>query len=171
MTRDGEEPFTPRWLPSGRAILYVRFETDGEGFLHPDLFRWDPESGNVRRLTRFADVREADPSPAGRWAIAVRDQNGFSQLVRVELATGAVSEITRPSVAEVVAQPRVSPDGARVAFVGDRGGTWMLTVRELADGCEKASSGRRPARRSRIRRGARTVPRSSRRSDGTDSST
>ncbi len=137
VTRDGEEPFTPRWLPGGRAILYVRFETDGEGFLHPDLFRWDPETGDVRRLTRFADVREADPSPDGRWAIAVRDRNGLSQLVRVELATGTVAEITSPSIAEVVAQPRVSPDGTRVAFVRHRGGTWVLTVRELAGGRER----------------------------------
>ena len=94
VTRDGEEPFTPRWMPGGRAVLFVRFETDGEGFLHPDLFDWEPESGHVRRLTRFADVREADPAPDGRWAVAVRDRNGLSQLVRVDLATGAVTAIT-----------------------------------------------------------------------------
>jgi hypothetical protein len=136
VTRDGEEPFTPRWLPGGRAIVYVRFETDAEGSMRPDLFRWEPESGRVRRLTRFADVREADPAAGGRWAIAVRDRNGFSQLVRVELATGTVTEITPPSVADVVAQPRVSPDGTRVAFVRHRGGAWELVVRTLAGGGE-----------------------------------
>ncbi len=136
VTRDGEEPFTPRWLPGARAIVYVRFETDGEGVLHPDLFRWDPESGRVRRLTRFADVREADPAPDGRWAIAVRDRDGLSQLVRVELATGAVAAVTPASVADAVAQPRVSPDGRRVVFARHRGGRWELVVRTLADGGE-----------------------------------
>ncbi len=136
VTRDGEEPFTPRWLPGCKAIVYVRFETDADGFLHPDLFRWEPESGRVRRLTRFADVREADPAPDGLWAIAVRDRNGFSQLVRVELATGAVAALTPPSVEDVVAQPRVSPDGARVVFARHRGGAWTLVVRALAGGAE-----------------------------------
>ena len=136
VTKDGEEPFTPRWLPGGRAILYVRFETDAEGFLHPDLFRWEPEGGRVRRLTRLADVREADPAPDGLWAIAVRDRNGFSQLVRVELATGSVSAVTPPSVEDAVAQPRVSPDGARVVFARHRGEAWTLVVKTLAGGDE-----------------------------------
>jgi len=132
VTRDGAEPFTPRFLPGGKAILFVRFMPDGEGLLHPDLFRWTPGEGKVDRLTHLADVREADPSPDGAWAVAVRNRNGFSQLVRVDLATGGVSEITPPSVEVVYAQPRVSPDGARVAFERHEEGAWRLVVRELA---------------------------------------
>jgi len=136
VTRDGAEPFTPRFLPGGTAILFVRFEPDGEGFLHPDLFRWNPPARGVDRITRLADVREADPSPDGGWAVGVRNRNGFSQLVRVDLATGAVSEVTRPSVDVVCAQPRVSPDGTRIVFVRHQGGAWKAVVRELASGRE-----------------------------------
>ncbi|HVN30507.1 MAG TPA: hypothetical protein VMT45_00825 [Thermoanaerobaculaceae bacterium] len=136
VTRDGAEPFAPRFLPGGDAILFVRFMPDGDGFLHPDLFRWTPATGEVERLTHLADVRDADPSPDGAWAVAVRNRHGFSQLTRVELATGQVTEITPPSVEVVVAQPRVSPDGARVAFARNEGGAWKLVVRDLASGRE-----------------------------------
>ena len=136
VTRDGAEPFTPRFLPGGKAILFMRFEPDGEGFLHPDLFRWTPAEGEVKRLTRLADVREADPSPDGGWAVGVRNRNGFSQLVKLELATGEVSEITSPSVEVVYAQPRVSPDGTRIVFMRHQGGAWKAVVRELVSGRE-----------------------------------
>ena len=134
--RNGAEPFGPRWMPDGKGILYGRFEPDGAGFLHPDLFLWTPAEGRVVRITRLADVREADPAPGGGWAVGVRSRNGLSQLVRVNLATGAVSEVTPPSVDAVCAMPRVSPDGRRVAYVTRRADGWKLVVRELASGRE-----------------------------------
>ncbi len=136
VTRDGREPFSPRFMPDGRAVLFVRFETDREGFLHPDVFLWDTASGSVRRVSRLADVREADPSPDGSWAVAVRNRHGLSQLVRVDLASGAVSDLTAPSVEVACAQPRVSPDGSRVVYVRPERGAWKAVVRELAGGRE-----------------------------------
>jgi hypothetical protein len=58
------------------------------------------------------------------------------QLVRVDLANGAVSEVTRPSVNVEYAQPRVSPDGTRIVFVRHQDGAWKAVVRELASGSE-----------------------------------
>jgi hypothetical protein len=136
-SRDGVVPTMPRWMPDGESLLFVRFEPDPEGFLHPDLFFWTPETGEVRRITREADLRFPDPSPDGTWAVAVRHRHGFSQLVRADLATGEVREITPPSVEEVYDRPRISPDGSRIAFVRHREGAWRLVVRELASGEEK----------------------------------
>ncbi|HEX6863767.1 MAG TPA: hypothetical protein VF414_13160, partial [Thermoanaerobaculia bacterium] len=135
--RDGVEPTMPRWMPDGESLLFVRFEPDPEGFLHPDLFLWTPESDEIRRITREADLRFPDPSPDGTWAVAVRHRHGFSQLVRADLATGEVREITPPSVEEVYDRPRISPDGTRIAFVRHREGAWRLVIRELASGEEK----------------------------------
>ncbi len=158
-TRDagtGRNLSRPGGCPDGRAILYVRFETDGEGFLHPDLFRWDPESGNVLRLTRFADVREADPCAGrplgGRGArpprvLAARaGRPGDRRGLRHHAAVGRGCRC---------AQPRVSPDGTRVVFVRHGGGAWELVVRSSAAAARR-SWRPRPGRRSRIRRGART---------------
>lgn len=140
-TRDGVQPTMPRWMPDGRSILFVRFEPDPEGFLHPDLFLWTPEEPSedtdVRRITREADLRDPDPAPDGSWAVATRHRHGLSQLVRVDLATGEVREITPPSVEEVYDRPRLSPDGSRVAFARHREGIWRLVIRDLASGEER----------------------------------
>jgi hypothetical protein len=143
---DGISPTMPRFLPDGKSILFVRFEPDGRGFLHPDLFRWEIASGRVERLTREADLREPDPAPDGTWALAIRNRNGFSQVVRVDLASkngnGAVQAVTEPSIEEVYDQPRVSPDGRRAVYArhagGEASGGWRLAVRDLATGFETA---------------------------------
>jgi hypothetical protein len=138
-SHDGPEPTTPRFLADGASVLFVRFEPDPEGFLHPDLFRWTPESGAVLRLTRGADLRDPDPSPVASdpdWAVAVRNRDGASSVVRVDLRTGAVTAITEPSVEEVVDRPRIAPEGRRIAFARHREGSWRLVVRDLASGAE-----------------------------------
>ncbi|MGA7615496.1 MAG: hypothetical protein WBX15_09995 [Thermoanaerobaculia bacterium] len=142
VTVDREEPFSPRWMPDGRSVLFVRFEPDADGVLHPDLFRWTPESGEVDRLTALADVRDPDPSRDGMYAFAVRDRWGFSQLVRVDLRSGAVSELTPPSIEETYSRPRVSPDGRSLAFVRHQDRAWHLIVRALDTGSERDLGGR-----------------------------
>ncbi len=157
-SRDGIEATTPRWTADGQAVLFVRYEPDPEGFLHPDLFHWVPATGEVRRLTQGADLRDADPSPVAAdpdWAVAVRNRDGFSSIVRVDLGTGSERQITEPSVETVFDRPRISPDGSRIAFARHRSekqlplpvgrgpgsgawgqSSWRLVVLDLASGEE-----------------------------------
>lgn len=128
---DGIEPTTPRFLPDGRRVLFVRYEPDSQGVLHPDLSLWDLESGGVRRLTFGADLREPDPAPDGRHAVALRTRNGASQVVRVDLETGAVEELTPPSIHTICDRPRLSPDGRRAAFARRTESSWDLAVLDL----------------------------------------
>ncbi|MBV8200256.1 MAG: PD40 domain-containing protein [Acidobacteria bacterium] len=130
----GGDPAMPRFLPGGKSLLLVRAMPDGEGFLHPDLFEWRPETGGMRRITRQADLRDPDPSPDGTWAVAVRDRFGLSQLVTVDLASGETRELTAPSLDRLYDRPRLAPDGGRVAFGLHAGGAWKLGVLELGPG-------------------------------------
>ncbi len=132
----GRAPSMPRFLAED-GILFVRFEPDREGYLHPDLFAWILSTGEVRRLTRGADLRDADPSTDGSWAVALRQRHGFSQIVRVDLLTGAVAPITEPSVEEVYDAPRLSRDGSRLAFLRHADGAWHLMIRNLETGAER----------------------------------
>lgn len=136
-TRNGAEPSSLRFMPDGKALLFVRFEPDADGFLHPDLFLWRFEEGAVRRVTTLADVRAPDPSPDGTWAVGVRQRYGLSQLVRVDVGTGTVTEMTPPSAEEVWAWPRIAPDGQTLAVLCHRGGRWRLLLRSLAVGTER----------------------------------
>ncbi len=126
---DGGDIDAPRWTRDGKSIVFSHRVPDGNGFLHWDLFRWD--FANLTRITHLADVRDADPFPDGRTAIAVRNRFGASELVSVSLTTGAVTSRTEPSIDVVRTHPRVSPDGTRVAHVAHREGRWTLFLDDI----------------------------------------
>ncbi len=128
---DGSGIYGPRWLPDGSGLLFARELMDSRGEIHPDLFIWKPGKGRPKRLTRLADLRDPDPAPDGRWAVAVRQRYGQSQLVRVDLASGQVEALTDPSVDLIFRTPRVSPGGDALAFVRHDSGGWRLVVRDL----------------------------------------
>ncbi len=120
------EPMAQRWMPDGKSILFTSFEPDIHGFTSPDLFLWTPETGDVRRVTKGARVKEADPFPDGKRALAVHSRFGFTRLAAIDLATGGVEFLTEPSLEMVWAQPRVSPDGSRAAALRHTEGRWDL---------------------------------------------
>ncbi len=122
---DGGDISSPRWTRDGKAVIFAHRVPDAEGVLHFDLFRWDFE--RVTRITELADVREADMQD-DNLAVGVRSRFGSSQLVAVELATGAVMPAGNASVDEVFTHLRVSPSGDHTAYVAYRGGSWKLYV-------------------------------------------
>ncbi|HKO54900.1 MAG TPA: hypothetical protein VJ276_03415 [Thermoanaerobaculia bacterium] len=133
---DGGNIQWPRWTADGRTIIYSHRQPDLDGTLHYDLFRWVPTTGEGGRITHLADVRDADPFLDGRRAVAVRNRFGFSQLVIVDLTTGAVEELTPPSLDIIYTHPRVSRDGGRIAYAAHGEGAWRLVVRDATSGAE-----------------------------------
>ncbi|HEX3158215.1 MAG TPA: hypothetical protein VHQ45_06835 [Gemmatimonadaceae bacterium] len=118
----------PRFLPDGRQLLVSRSVPVGDGTARPDLFVWDRESGHVRRLTYGAGIRWADPSPDGRQAAAVRCTAGVCDLVRVDLASGAVTLLSAGSPAVAWFRPRWSPGGREIVASVQSAGRWRLAV-------------------------------------------
>ncbi|MEK6371086.1 MAG: hypothetical protein AABO58_00135 [Acidobacteriota bacterium] len=122
---DGGDLADPRWTRDGASIVYTHKQPDRDGVLHHDLFRWTPAGGENTRLTHLADVKDGDPLPDGKRAVAVRDRFGFSQLVYVDLETGAVTPMNEPSLDVVYTHPRAAADG-RIAWSEHRGGVWRV---------------------------------------------
>lgn len=125
--------------PAGRELVDARFFSDGErllvtllapdrrGVRHADLFLWR-ESGELERLTRGADLRDADPAPDGQRAIAARWRDGTSQLVEVDLRDGSARPLGEARLELVHDSPRLAPDGASLAWLEHRDGRWRAMV-------------------------------------------
>ena len=122
-------PLGARFLADGRLLVGL-LAPDRRGFRHADLALWEP-GRRPRRLTRGADVRDADPHPDGLRAIGVRWRDGLSALVAVDLASGAVTELTPPALDPVHDRPRVSPAGDALAWLEHSGGRWRARVAPL----------------------------------------
>lgn len=119
----GGDMESPRWSRDGKSILYTYRQPDRDGFLHRDLFRWTPESGRVERLTHLADVHDADPIDDDH-AVAVRNRDGQSQLVTVNLSTGEVTPRGEATF-DVFSHPRAH--GAQLAWA-QHDGAWKVML-------------------------------------------
>jgi hypothetical protein len=123
---DGGDIENPRWTRDGTAIIYTHKQPDRDGFLHHDLFRWNPATGRSERLTHLADVKDADPIDATH-AVAIRSRFGESQVVIVDLTTGAIAPRTEPSLDSVYSHPRASTEG-RIAWAEHGNGEWRVAI-------------------------------------------
>ncbi|TVR58858.1 MAG: hypothetical protein EA422_15585, partial [Gemmatimonadales bacterium] len=131
--RDGRSFTEPRFLPDGERVLVVRWEPLGDGSLRPDLHLWRPESGEVRRVTRGAAVRSADPAPDGERAVGVRCAWGSCDLVKVTLATGRVEVILPGTPDRTFHRPRWVPGREAVVAAVQDHGRWRVVRVDLPE--------------------------------------
>lgn len=118
----------PRWMPDGVQLLVSRDEPVGHGATRPDLFLWNYKDGSLRRVTRGAAIRHADPAPDGQSAVGVRCDAGVCSLVIVDLASGTWRVLVPGAPDTVWHRPRWSPDGSRIAAARHAGGRWEVAV-------------------------------------------
>ncbi|GJG87715.1 hypothetical protein tb265_28960 [Gemmatimonadetes bacterium T265] len=131
---NGRGHHDPRWFADGRRVLVWRSELTADDVMRPDLFIWDTHTGGLRRVTRGAAVRDADPSPDGRRAAAARCAAGRCDLVDVDLASGAVRTVVSGTFTRTWTRPRWSPDGRRLVAPVQDGGRWRLALVDGATG-------------------------------------
>lgn len=133
--RRGASHDYPRFFRDGRRLLVTRWEQRGDRYARPDLFEWNFDTRRLRRVTRGAAVRYADPAPDGRVAAGVRCLSGTCDLVEVELASGRVRLLAAGSPTVAFHRPRYSPDGSTIAVgVHDGRGTWRVATLPAAGG-------------------------------------
>lgn len=118
----------PRWLRGGNEVLVTREVPLGDGASRPDVFVWNWRSGAVRRVTRGAGVRYADPDPTGQRAVGSRCADGRCGLVMIDLATGRFDTLVAGAYDETWHRPRWSPRGDRIAASVHRAGRWQIAL-------------------------------------------
>ncbi len=124
----------PRWMPDGITVLVTRYQAVGDGTQRADLFAWNHRTGELRRVTRGAGIRHADPAPDGRFAVADRCLNGHCDLVRVDLHSGAIQLLAPGSPTLAYYRPRYSADGRTIAAAVQRLGRWRIVTLDAMGG-------------------------------------
>ena len=130
----GRAHMEPRFLPDGRRLLVTRMEPLLSGALRPDLFIWDPRLNEVKRVTKGAGIRLADPTPDGERAVGIRCGGGTCDLVEITLASGAVRVIAAGTTTRIFAGARSSSDGQSIATAVHENGRWQVAVVARASG-------------------------------------
>ena len=108
-----EQIYSPRFSPDGRTVAYSCWSEGG----YRDLRLVDVESGRVTGVTRDR-AQDTGPawSPDGRTLYFASDRTGVSNIYAWERATGHLLQVT--NVLAGAFQPTISPDGARLVYVG-----------------------------------------------------
>jgi len=132
LARNGRTFDGPRFFADGRRVLLWRFAPRRDGSLRPDLYVWDLSSRKVHRVTHGASLRDGDPSPDGRSAVATRCEGGRCALAQVDLARGAVTTLIDPPVTSSFYRPRFSADGRTIAVSVQEGSRWRLALVDVS---------------------------------------
>lgn len=133
---DGAPYESPRWMSDNKHLLLSRRMPLSDGSIRPDLFMWSAEFGTLSRITHGAGVRQADPTSDGAWAAAVRCERGWCDLVRVDLATGAVRVLRAGSPTRNYYRPRVSRRTGDIVVAEQNGDRWRIARVPASGGTE-----------------------------------
>jgi hypothetical protein len=102
LTNDRHAALHPTFSPDGRTVAFASdrgSETDWESLVYSRMriALLDLETREVEVLDLFGNVRHVNPqfTPDGRGLYFIADPDGFSDIYRVELATGEVQRVTR----------------------------------------------------------------------------
>jgi hypothetical protein len=131
--RGGMSFAEPRFFADGERVLLSALAARGDGVYRRDLFVWRWRTGALHRVTRGAGIRHADVSADGS-IVADRCEGGICDLVRVELATGAITVLAPGDAGHRYDRPRVSRDGRTIAFAVQQGNRWRVATMPLSGG-------------------------------------
>jgi hypothetical protein len=124
----------PRWMRDNDHLLVSRSAVLRDGRRQFDLYQWQSSTGRLRRVTRQASVREADPLPDGQSAIGLQCGGATCGLVKVDLSSGKVTPLVPGTLDRPFSGVRVSPSGKLVASAIRTGVLWRVVVVDIGTG-------------------------------------
>jgi len=120
----------PSWSPSGDAIVYTSYRTDGRPMLYLST-RGRGKPGRI--LGKFSAMPQyrAVFAPDGKEVAVVMSPHGSTEIYRVRIDGRSLQQLTNNRSIDI--SPTWSPDGSRIAFSSDRSGSPQIYIMN-ADG-------------------------------------
>jgi hypothetical protein len=128
LTNDRYADIQPTWSPDGQTIAFATdrgAQTDFTtmSFSPLQLGTIDVATGRISVFSPFPRGKHINPqySPDGRSLFFISDQDGFNDIYRLQLATGAVTRVTRLStgvsgITDISPAMSVAPSTGRMLF-------------------------------------------------------
>ena len=114
----------------GASLFLVMADIDVEGNYMARLWQVDARTGDVVRTWEGLQGLGGSVTPDGRAYVYVRMQGDTANLVRLDLASGEHTPLTRYEGRQSLGPAAVSPDGTRIAFPALTAQGWNLVLRE-----------------------------------------
>ena len=104
LTNDRYADIQPTWSPDGQTLAFatdrgVQTDFSTMSFSPLQLATMDVATGRISVFSPFSHGKHINPqyAPDGKSLFFISDQDGFSDIYRLQLASGAVSRVTRLS--------------------------------------------------------------------------
>jgi Tol biopolymer transport system component len=168
LTNDLFSDATPAWSPDGSFLVFSSdrgahgvgeaIEIRQLDYRQADLYRLDPATKQVVRLTNWGESNEVSPviGPDGRKMLFLSDRNGISNMYEMDLTTLTWKPVTNSLTG--VYQLSLSKDGTKLAFSSlHRGGFDLFLMRNPFERAQKVAE-LEPTTFTRTRGLAQAVP-------------